>query len=625
MSLLHDGVGSTRELVAWATYVVTLDVHDVGSFLSDAVALLRNVTEPTTYSWFKRQLRDRYPFTGAFLAPIREGLSSFLEDPNPRGFYLCNQFLSFLTHLTLLDIDVDMEGEYEEMERYLQSIPYNRQTLVEMNSIMKGWMSGFRVSEDNFLPAHGPGAVAEQSASSGQLSKYQYLGTDAMLEYVFRKHAGVDVSSYFPFSPKGLNRKSKLVVVPKSIKTRRTISKEPATLQYLQQGIARILMDLVHEHPYLRQRINLRDQEKNALLAIKSSGDGQYSTIDLSSASDTVTDTLVKAVFHGTPALPFLVALRSRTVVLPSGKEIRVAKFAPMGSALCFPVETLIFACAVELAVRRRSFWDDQYLASYRVYGDDIIVMTPIFGDVVGILEELGFITNSSKSFTSPTRFRESCGGEGYDGRAVSPMKISRRYQAVEKRLTAYHAPLYEGIVDMANSCHEYGFSLTRAWLVRVLLDNHVAPPLFSEDGHGAIASPKPDNFRAEWRFNKRLFRRECKVAVSRTPQVEPVVTPDLEQARYFETLRITSDRDGDMFRPEHRSKVPWGSPRPKIMKTFVDPLRPPAPRKRYGKADWVAKRSENHKTVRLHLLGDVDRIVTITTYEGDLTDFLED
>lgn len=586
LSLRYGGIGAKREIVAWATQVVTLDVHDLGSFLSDAVGLLRTIEQPTTYNWFKRQLREKYPFVGMYLAPIRRAMSSFLEDPNPRDFYVCYQFLSFLTHLTLLDINVELEEEYEELERYLQSLSYPSTIVTEMNSIMREWMKDFSISEENFMPSHGPGAIAELSATAAKLTKYHYLGSDALIDYVFSKHAGIDVTTYFPRPKAEWKRESKVVFVPKSMKTRRTISKEPATLMYLQQGVSRILVDYIHDHPTLSRHIDLRRQELNADLAISSSADHRYATIDLSSASDTVTTELVKAVFRGTPVYPYLVALRSSTVVLPSGKVLSTAKYAPMGSALCFPIESLIFACAVEFTVRRAQRTHLGYFPDWRVYGDDIIVRDPLFWDTTLTLETLGFMLNASKSFSSPMRFRESCGGEGYDGVNVTPLKISRGFRTVRGGITSCHAAEYQGLVDLANQCYVYGLPLLRTWIVRVLLSNPVAPPLFSWEGNGALYSVCPDNYRAKRRIHNKSARSsdrtdycdfqrlEIQVAMVenlplRKKQQEDLLA--LEQDRYFETLRLISKRSGDMFQPEHRCSVPSGTGDSRIRKVWVE------------------------------------------------------
>lgn len=583
MSSRHSGIGTLRELIAWARICVSLDVHALGSFLSDAITLLRHVAEPTTYSWFKRQLHADYPFVGQFCMPVRGALQEFLGEPNADGFNVCYQFFSFLTHVTLLDIRVDLEPEYEELEARLQSLHYPESMVKSMNSIMREWMKGFSVNESNFHPSHGPGAVAELKRTATPLEKYQYLGTDPLIKYVFSKFAGVDVVSYYAYPEKSWERMSKLVFVPKSMKTRRAISKEPATLMFLQQGIKNVLAEYIRSHDDLSNHIDFEHQEKNARLAIRSSATHEFATIDLSSASDMVTTTLVKAVFRGTPLYPFLVALRSQTVELPSGKVLRTEKYAPMGSALCFPIETLIFSCAVEYAVRRARRTHLGSFPVWRVYGDDIIVDTRLFEDVILVLEGLGFIINHSKSFSSCARFRESCGGEGYDGVEVTPLRISRRYQSMGGRITSSHAATYEGLIELANACHRYEFSLLRAWIIRVLLGYSPVPPLFSEDGLGALYSPMPDNYRARQRIHMtrdaethaRVMGHqtsEIRVIVSRPGKlVETLPWPALETARYVETLRQISQRSGDVFYPEDAIRVLRGTRPAKLRKTWVE------------------------------------------------------
>lgn len=573
MSSRHGGIGPMRELVAWARFCVTLDVSALGSFLSDAITLLRHVAEPTTYNWFKRQLRTDYPFVGQFCAPMRGAFSSFLEMPTSDGFYVCYQFLSFLTHLTLLDIQVDLEEEYEELECYLRNRSLPESMVRKMNLIMREWMKGFSISEENFNPHHGPGAVAELDATATTPDKYRHLGVDALIEYVFTKHAGIDVTTYYAFPPVKWERQSKLVFVPKSMKTRRSISKEPATLMFLQQGVASALVDFIHSHKILKGHIDLKRQGLNAQLAIRSSNrNGRFATIDLSSASDTVTTELVKAVFRGTPVYPYLVALRSQTVRLPSGKVLETAKYAPMGSALCFPVETLIFACAVEYAVQRARTTNLGLFPLWRVYGDDIIVQDALFEDVLLTLEGLGFITNHSKSFDSAARFRESCGGEGYDGVAVAPLRISRRFYSVRGRLTARHAACFGGLIDMANQCHVYQFPLLRAWIIRVLLGCPLGVPLFSEVARGALYSPMPDNYRAPQRVNYDLQRSEIQIVAGRPTHVNSCAWfPGIEDARYVEVLRLLSCREGGEPGPDDIIYAPRSLGQAKLRTCWVE------------------------------------------------------
>lgn len=564
------GIGPDREIIAWAHFVCTLDVSLFGSFLSDVITVLRHVSEPMTLGRFKRLLGGEYP-TGQLISPIRGSLEAFLEDPSAERLYPCYQFFAFLSHLSLQDLEIDLEGEYEELEQYLRQLRYPKAYITEMNAIMREWMKDFSVNEENFAPKHGPGGTAETPRYFVATQKYAFLGTDELIDYVFGKFAGLDVASYYAYPPVKVSdssygdplfrwsRTSHLVFVPKSMKTRRCISKEPTTLQFLQQGVNACIDGYIHNHPYLRQRIDLHDQSRNASLALRSSQDKRFATIDLSSASDTVTLQLVKSVFRGTPLYPYLVALRSRTVRLPSGKDLVVEKYAPMGSALCFPVETLIFSCAVELAVRRAHREGLGLHPAYRVYGDDIIVSEPLYEDVLRILGSLGFLANESKSFGHNDRFRESCGMEAYDGQDITPMRISRGFKTFRDRWESGHASQYMGLIDMANQCHEYDFRLLRAWIIRFLLDDTAAPPLFSEDGLGSLYSPVPDNYRAPTRVNKTLHREEILIRRTKTLPRKGGDWYATDDARYIETLRLIRNRTGDMFDPTHAVSVPRG------------------------------------------------------------------
>lgn len=575
------GLRPMREYVGWANKMADLDVDALGNCLSDLVSLIRTVYKPMPEDWFKRQLRDEYPFIGELLAPVRSVLAQFLSGPTAGDFTTLYQFFSFLTHLTLVDIDIDMEPEYVELEESLHNIVYDRAMLEELNSIMRDWFQDFRFSPDTFRPYHGPGATAECNRMAGSLVKYQTLGSDQLLDYFVSKHVGASVQSFypshealcvrpFPGSAQGnFERVSTLVVVPKSLKTKRTISTEPSTLIFFQEGAKDEVVNYIHRHPFLGRHINFELQELNGELALVGSDHGEVATVDLSSASDRVTQTLVKSVFRGTPFYSALVSLRSHSVKLPSGRVLRLEKYAPMGSALCFPVQTLIFSAIVEYTVRRtRTKWGEN-CPVWRVYGDDIIVEEPCYWDLIHNLKACGFKVNTAKSYSMPYRFRESCGYEGYDGVEVSPMRISRRYKSVEGLFTSGHAPVFEGLVDMANSALRYRFPLLRAWIVRVILDRTTTPPLFSRVGDGALHSPCPDNYRAKlrpWSIIPRnaetpwlqLDMVRVVMAVSFDPKADSE-DADLQLARYHETLRKTENRSLDELDPDYRVEIPWG------------------------------------------------------------------
>lgn len=585
----HDGIGSEREIVAWAHNMCSLDVYALGSCLSDALGVLRNVSEPTTYSWFKQQLAGPYPFVGQVLAPVRQCLTRFLSHPTPRGFAVVSQCLAFLTRLDLADLPIDMVPGYLAHEDYLSTIEYDPDDLHDMNIIMRSWMKDFVLADDDFYPQHGPGASLEVNRAQSSLEKYRFLGTDPLIEYAFGKR-GIDVTSYYPLPPVDFLRESSFVAVPKSIKTKRVICKESCTLMYLQQGVWRSLRDYIHGHRTLSRHIDFGRQELNGALAVEGSGNQMYSTIDLSSASDTVTYELVKAVFRGTPLYALLVALRSKTVRLPDRSSVAIAKYAPSGSALCFPVETLIFACATELAVRRARAFDPGIRGHWRAYGDDIIVDGSVYHDVSGLLQSLGFIINEEKSFHTPSRFRESCGYDGYDGVDVTPMRISRRFRSLcGTGFSSHHAALYQGYCSMANDAAVRQYSLLRLWLVRRIMNNHVAPPLFSQDADAGLWSPMPDNYRAPSRFaylykdhrDPRYMQcwQQMEIRVAsvgsrpvRNTQGEAIRTDD--ELRYFEALRLSADPEGprkfESHRPESDIRVPSGPVEPVLRGTWV-------------------------------------------------------
>lgn len=570
-----------REYIGWAVQMARLDVDALGNCLSDLVSLIRTVYKPMPEDWFKRQLGSDYPFIGVLLSPVNNIVAQFLQKPNAVDFTTLYQFFSFLTHLSLDSIQLDMEKEYVELEESLQSYPYDPSMLAELNEIMRNWFKEFTFSEDQFRPKHGPGACAELKRSAGNLVKYQVLASDQLLDYFVTKYVGASVRSFVPFDLGSLDRTSVLVVVAKSLKTKRTISKEPATLMYFQQAVKRMIVEYISRHEFLQHHIDFELQELNGELALVGSGSGTIATIDLSSASDRVTQTLVKSVFYGTPLYAALVSLRSHSVKLLSGRTLRLEKYAPMGSALCFPVQTLIFSSIIEYTVRRvRAKWGYD-TSLWRVFGDDIIVEEPCYWDLIQNLKRAGFVVNVAKSYSQPYRFRESCGYEGYDGVEVTPMKISRRFKAVSGKFTSNHAPRFEGLVDMANNAYRTQLPLLRAWIISSLLEKSPAPPLFSETVNGALYSPWPDNFRAarrSWTYGKNRRTRpwfqvvtiQVAMASSTSPKAEDRVGP-VQDARYFETLRLIEHRSGDMFEPSHLVQVPWGPSEGTLVASWVE------------------------------------------------------
>jgi len=108
-----------------------------------------------------------------------------------------------------------------------------------------------------------------------------------------------------------------------------------------------------------------------------------------------------------------------------------------MGSALCFPIEAMVFLTIVMIGIENaigteldRTALDEPgpergFRGLVRVYGDDIVVPVPFARSVIEALEAFGLLVNCDKSFWSGN-FRESCGKEYYDGNDVSITRVRR-------------------------------------------------------------------------------------------------------------------------------------------------------------------------------------------------------
>lgn len=201
-------------------------------------------------------------------------------------------------------------------------------------------------------------------------------------------------------------------------------------MQYVQQGILEALTQEERADDNARSFVLSDSQEPNRLLARQGSQSGKFATLDLSEASDRVSYQHVRFLLANHPHLLGSVdACRSRKADVPGHGVIRLAKFASMGSALCFPFEALVFCTIVfigiEKALNRRLTPSDvkSYRGRVRVYGDDIIVPTDCAVSVKEVLSSFGMKVNTNKSFWTG-RFRESCGGDYYGGHDVSVARV---------------------------------------------------------------------------------------------------------------------------------------------------------------------------------------------------------
>lgn len=209
---------------------------------------------------------------------------------------------------------------------------------------------------------------------------------------------------------------NKVVTVPKNWKTDRVISIEPCMNIYVQKGIGSMIRERLR-----RVGVDLNDQEKNQLLAREGSMKGRLATIDLSSASDTVSYELVKDLLPE-PWFTALEQCRTPSGVLPCGSFINYHKFSSMGNGYTFELESLIFWALAEACHEEAT---GELESSTSVYGDDIIIDVRAVPRLFDVLKVCGFTPNPEKSWWTG-RYRESCGKHYIHGVDVTPFFIRK-------------------------------------------------------------------------------------------------------------------------------------------------------------------------------------------------------
>lgn len=473
----------------WVNTLIEVDPADTIGTFDAASQLLLNWTEVSvqlpigSYDSFKRSLGAEHPRAGDILSPLKDVIGCALGGDTQR--YLCAY--SCLVFLKKLFFKSD-RLEVEAAEAYLSCEDHNRAprsyTLHEA-SIMSQWLP-FSKRCYEIRPHHGSGKTAD-CPSRCSLDKYYYLGSDSMIRYFASRHGGLVEDREF-------QRQSKTVFVPKTYKAYRTISEEPTTLMFYQEGVNDYLVNEVSHHPFLKDVYDPTDQSASQALAKEGSRTGEWCTIDLSSASDTVTKRLVDLWFADTWLYEALICTRSKRTLLPQAAQkiagtqtLELSKFAPMGSALNFSVEVLVFSAQCLAASLENKVWP-----CFRVYGDDIVIQTELYDAMKWRLTENGFILNDSKSYRGrgPLRFREACGGHYLNGMDITPIQISRRFRGLKGPYTSWVPAAISLCNDWGKLPWKQAAHSLRGYLISKLLRlPEPLRPVF-DDGSRGIATP---------------------------------------------------------------------------------------------------------------------------------------
>jgi hypothetical protein len=349
----------------------------------------------------------------------------------------------------------------------------------------------------NVVPKHGPGVTADRLLGNKKFTQRTWTSRLEEIfpfgEYLFPSHSYYDKYDDVNILEPDAEMPVRVIPVPKTQKTPRIIAIEPTAMQYMQQGILELLLRYIERDDILSHMLGFRYQEPNQLMAREGSLRGTLATLDLSEASDRVSNQLVRAMTARSPWLhKALDATRSRRADVPGHGVVRLAKFASMGSATCFPVEAMTFLVIVLLGIqdslnRPLTARDLRSLVGrVRIYGDDIIVPVDHVHSVVRRLGQFNALVNGNKSFWNG-KFRESCGKEYFAGHDVSIVKVRNLFPSRRTDVTEIIS-----ICSLRNQLYHAGYWATVGWLdsiIRGILSNHYPNVAESSSVLGRICS----------------------------------------------------------------------------------------------------------------------------------------
>jgi hypothetical protein len=406
---------------------------------------------------FKRTPRGAIPriFSGMFLDVFEPITGRVKEDPNFGTIKNLYQILFFFKKIQLSEESNDKLhskacSEFFSNDLIATEVVFPDRESFRLSVVSRFILPSLRVNSYGEIACkHGPGAVKEGLKANQKWmavadSIFQDSFDTAALEY---DTFATSFDSLLSSELKGLSSYAKpsqsfdygasrstarLISVPKNSTSNRTITVEPVLNQFVQQGLNTILRDSILQCSILRQCLALSDQTKNQQLALEGSRTGEWATIDLKSASDLLSVKLVKLVF-GSHEEFLTHAINCRTPKVDDMKNIiEIGKFAGMGNALTFPIQSIVFAVVAITAILdlrqvRASKRNLMHAARHiRVYGDDIIIHTKYAHQVVNWLKLFGLAVNESKSFLTGN-FKESCGVDAYMGVEITPIYIKPR------------------------------------------------------------------------------------------------------------------------------------------------------------------------------------------------------
>jgi hypothetical protein len=439
--------------------------------------------------------------TGEFLedmrkTPIFREYLHFFKTGEARVLKYILTFLYFGKKMNYEDNDLKAAAfrSWLEIEREMDDFTPPTSVVRLLGVIIPQLIGSF---DDTLLyPKHGPGSTSEGYVDPND--KLEHLSFDAKSLRVFRPESfgrfGVDRASLAVYANDRVEKEqvAGLRFVPKNVKTMRSICMEPIGRMLLQQEVMRWLVDAIKHGP-LRSIVDLADQEQSRHYARCCSFSFAGDTIDLSAASDRIHVKLIRAVFPKR-VLYYLLGTRTHLVDTENG-TLALNKFAPMGSAVCFPVQCILFSALTLIAYLMHHYEVDdvddlsedldyvrnvsrflrkhthdnpgESLPGYlrpRVYGDDIICDYRTTDSVLDLLTRSGLVVNEEKSFIGGSLFRESCGIFAFNGEDVTPVLF--RVKPLGRMLDASS---FMSLIEQANRAGDHQLRAVRSCIINYI------------------------------------------------------------------------------------------------------------------------------------------------------------
>jgi hypothetical protein len=308
----------------------------------------------------------------------------------------------------------------------------------------------------NLLGRFGPGAtlndrgrfvtIPDKMSSRSTVTQGARCLLDLWYPNAWARARARDQSQIFdPLTVRG----NRFTSVPKTAKTDRGIAVEPSINCFFQLGVGGVIRSRLRRYGL---DINFA-QDIHRQLACEASSQGHLATLDLSSASDTISYQLVRLLLP-TDWFLLLDSLRSPTTEV-EGRTIVLQKFSSMGNGFTFELETLLFWSLARCVARDLSL----DVSAVRCFGDDLIIPVEMTRALTAVLAYSGFEVNLSKSFSS-SAFRESCGGDFFNGVAVRGHFVKELPSQPQ-----HYIALANGIRRLATRTGMFDESYRKAWL----------------------------------------------------------------------------------------------------------------------------------------------------------------